>query len=107
MAWTLKPLDFSLTSNQFQYFKFLQVREEFPHPDTVLIIKKRNQQGILLFVHLDIPMGEFTYLNLAANKSLLVQHFDLHIVSDLLESNVSVLIAMVGLRKRFMLVSDG
>lgn len=52
-------------------------------PDSVLIKKRRLQQGILQFAHLDIPMGELTCLNLAACKRLLIQHFDLHIVSEL------------------------
>lgn len=52
-------------------------------PDTVLIKKRRIQRGILQFAHLDIPTSELTCLNLAACKSLLIQHFDLHIVSDL------------------------
>lgn len=52
-------------------------------PDTVLIKKRRTQQGILQLAHLDIPRSKLTYLNLAACTSLLIQHFDLHIVSDL------------------------
>lgn len=56
-------------------------------PDTVLIKKRRTQQGILQFAHLDIPMSELTCLNLAACTSLLIQHFDLHIVSDLQGTN--------------------
>lgn len=56
-------------------------------PDTVLIKKRRTQQGILQFAHLDIPMSELTCLNLAVCTSLLIQHFDLHIVSDLQGTN--------------------
>lgn len=47
-------------------------------------------------------MSELTGLNLAAYKSLLMQPFDLHIVADLQGTNISILIATVGLRQRFM-----
>lgn len=75
--------DFSLISIWGQHLKLLQRRGEFPPPNAVLRKKRRTQQGILQFAHLDIPRSEFTCLNLAACKSLLIQHFDLYIVSDL------------------------
>lgn len=45
-----------------------------------------------------VSPSELTCLNLAL-KNLLIQRLDLHIVSDLQCTNISVLIAMVGLCK--------
>lgn len=58
------------------------MRREFPHPDTVLIMK-RIQQGILRSLHPGSPKSELTRLNGAACTRVLMQRFDLHIVADL------------------------
>lgn len=38
----------------------------------------------------DNPVSELTCWNLAAFKSLLIQHFDLHVVSNLQGTNISI-----------------